>query len=108
MERAARLARIDFPLDKPCGEGGSSLSEGQRQRVIMARALLRRPKALVMGEITSGLNAKVEEEVLKAVKREVPIVVVISHRDTAGKYANKIVEVNNGIARVVKCATPRP
>ncbi|AFA40184.1 ABC-type bacteriocin/lantibiotic exporters, containing an N-terminal double-glycine peptidase domain [Pyrobaculum oguniense TE7] len=97
VERAARLAQIDFHLDKPCGERGSELSEGQRQRILIARALLRKPKVLVMDEATSGLDIKTEEEVLKAVKREVPIVVLISHRPTGGKYATKIVEVSGGV-----------
>ncbi|MGC9132006.1 MAG: ATP-binding cassette domain-containing protein, partial [Pyrobaculum sp.] len=94
VRRAAELAQIDFPLDKKCGEGGSELSEGQRQRVLLARAFLRRPHVLVLDEVTSGLNQEVEERVLDALRRAVPIAVVISHRQTPARYATKIVEVS--------------
>lgn len=101
VERAAALAEVDFPLDKRCGEKGSELSEGQRQRVLVARALLRRPKVLVLDEVTSGVPVEVEERILKNVREAADAVVVISHRSTAAKYANKIVEVVNGRAVVV-------
>ncbi|MGC9051212.1 ATP-binding cassette domain-containing protein [Pyrobaculum sp.] len=102
VRRAAELAQIDFPLDKKCGEGGSELSEGQRQRVLLARAFLRRPHVLVLDEVTSGLNQEVEERVLDALRRVVPIAVVISHRQTPARYATKIVEVSGGAARLVE------
>ncbi len=108
VRRAAELAQIDFPLDKKCGENGSELSEGQRQRVLIARALLRRPEMLVLDETTSGLNQEVEERLLEALKREIPIVVVISHRTTPAKYATKIIEINNGNVAVLKPTQTHP
>ncbi|MGB9705008.1 MAG: ATP-binding cassette domain-containing protein, partial [Pyrobaculum sp.] len=99
VRRAAELAQIDFPLDKKCGEGGSELSEGQRQRVLLARAFLRRPRVLVLDEVTSGLDVERERAVLEAARRVAEAVVVISHRPTPGEFANKVVEVRDGVAR---------
>jgi len=87
-----------LPLDKPCGEGGRELSEGQRQRVLIARALARRPQVLILDEVLSGLDRETEEEVLKALSKLVPILVVISHRDTVAKFVNKICTVEGGQA----------
>jgi ATP-binding cassette subfamily C protein len=89
VEEAARLAAIDFPLDKNAKE----LSEGQRQRVLIARALLRRPHLLVLDEVISGLDQQTAERVLASVRSRVPICVVISHRPVE---AEKIVEVGGG------------
>nr|WP_287070295.1 ATP-binding cassette domain-containing protein [Pyrobaculum sp.] len=98
--KAAALAQVDFPLDKQRGERGSELSEGQRQRVLIARAFLRRPKVLVLDEITSGLNVELERKVLEAARGVAEAVVVISHRDTPAQYANKIAEVKNGVCYI--------
>ena len=91
---AARLAAIDFPLDKNAKE----LSEGQRQRVLIARALLRRPHLLVLDEVISGLDQQTAERVLSSVRSRVPICVVISHRPVE---AEKIVEVGDGRVKLV-------
>lgn len=94
VEEAARLAAIDFPLDKNAKE----LSEGQRQRVLIARALLRRPHLLVLDEVISGLDQQTAERVLASVRSRAPICVVISHRPVK---AEKIVEVGEGRVKPV-------
>jgi len=98
VEWAAAAAGVDFPLEKRCGEGGRELSEGQRQRVLIARALLRRPRLLVLDEATSGLDKGLEAKVLQAVRQVAKAVVVVSHRDTPAQYSNKIIEVKEGKA----------
>ena len=98
VEWAAAAAGVDFPLEKRCGEGGRELSEGQRQRVLIARALLRRPRLLVLDEATSGLDKELEAKVLQAVRQAAGAVVVVSHRDTPAQYSNKIIEVREGKA----------
>jgi len=101
VEWAAAAAGVDFPLDKRCGEGGRELSEGQRQRVLIARALLRRPRLLVLDEATSGLDKGLEAKVLQAVRQVAKAVVVVSHRDSPAQYSNKIIEVREGKAYMV-------
>jgi len=101
VEKAARLAAIDFPLDKNARE----LSEGQRQRVLIARALLRNPHLLVLDETISGLDQQTAEKVLSAIRNRVPICVVISHRPVE---TDKIIEIKNGKISNPKPQTPQP
>ncbi len=62
---------------------------------------------LVLDETTSGLNQEVEERLLEALKREIPVVVVTSHRTTPAKYATKII-INNGNVAVLKPTQTHP
>ena len=88
----------DLPegLDTPCGESGSGLSEGQAQRIAIARALLRPGGILILDESTSALDAATESRMLENIHRRHhggKTVIFISHRDAAIRFADAVVDI---------------
>ena len=83
-------------LDTPCGEEGTGLSEGQCQRIAIARALLREGGALILDEATSALDAGPEELLLERLYRRyhgTRTLLFISHRDAVSTRADQILHV---------------
>ena len=83
-------------IDTVIGEKGIKLSEGQRQRIILARALIRKPQILILDEITSGIDSETEERILERILKEIDTVVIISHRLSTIRKAQKIYVMDNG------------
>ena len=85
-------------LDSKVGEGGASISGGQKQRLGIARAMFTKPKLLVLDEATSSLDSQTEEEVSIAIKslRGQVTVVMIAHRLSTVKSADSIVYLDKG------------
>ncbi|MBO6237917.1 MAG: ATP-binding cassette domain-containing protein, partial [Bacteroidales bacterium] len=86
---------FDLPqgLDTPCGEEGTGLSEGQCQRIAIARALLRDGGILILDEATSALDAATEELLLDRLfsrYRGSKTLLFISHRDAVTARADQI------------------
>ncbi len=96
---AAALAAVglgDVPLDRLLGERGSGLSGGQRRRIGVARALVRRAPVLLLDEPTAGLDIAAERQVLSAVRAEADrgaIVLLVAHRPGAVEEADRTVAV---------------
>jgi len=95
------LARADKGLDTTIGEGGVKISGGEKQRLSIARALLRKPTILVFDEATSSLDSITEEEITKTVKdlggnRE-HLTILIAHRLSTIMHADKIYVLEKGI-----------
>lgn len=80
------------------GENASLLSGGERQRISIARALLCKPKILIMDEATSALDMITENKVLTNIKQYLKdtTLITVTHRDTVVKFSEKVVKLNNG------------
>jgi ATP-binding cassette subfamily B protein len=101
------LARADKGLDTVIGEGGVKVSGGEKQRLSIARALLRRPHLLVFDEATSSLDSLTEEEIGSTIRevtasREV-ITIMIAHRLSTIMHADRIYVLERG--RIVESGT---
>ncbi|MFZ9695147.1 MAG: ABC transporter ATP-binding protein, partial [Chitinophagaceae bacterium] len=94
------LTRADNGLDTMIGEGGLKLSGGEKQRLSIARALLRKPKLLLFDEATSALDSLTEEEITSTI-REVSkqgdqITILIAHRLSTIMHADRIYVLEKG------------
>jgi ABC-type multidrug transport system fused ATPase/permease subunit len=110
---AARLARAhDFiqalpsGYDTVLGERGVSLSGGQRQRLAIARALVRRPRVLILDDATSAVDPSVEAAILEGLRRELEAtLVVIAYRVSTVTLADRVLYLDEG--RIVASGSHR-
>jgi len=94
------LARADKGLDTVIGEGGVKVSGGEKQRLSIARALLRKPSLLVFDEATSSLDSITEEEISKTIRalssKGQHLTVMVAHRLSTIMHADKIYVLEKG------------
>ena len=100
---AARLAQADnfiSELDEGyatvVGERGSTLSGGQRQRIALARALIRRPRLLVLDDATSAVDPAVESAILSGLDELDTSVVIVAYRRSSIVLADEVIYVEDG------------
>ena len=110
LHRAAAdslLARADKGLDTLIGEGGVKVSGGEKQRLSIARALLRKPRLLVFDEATSSLDSITEEEITRTIRevgeRSDVMTILIAHRLSTVMHAERIYVLERG--RIVEQGT---
>ncbi|WP_308123366.1 ABC transporter ATP-binding protein [Modestobacter marinus] len=92
------VARLPEGLDTRVGERGASLSGGQRQRLALARAVVRRPRLLVLDDATSAVDPAVEARILDALRTaDRPVtVVVVAYRQATIELADEVVWLEGG------------
>jgi ATP-binding cassette subfamily B protein len=94
------LSRAEKGIDTVIGEGGLKLSGGEKQRISIARALLRKPHLLIFDEATSALDSITEEEITNTIKQiseeKSQITVMIAHRLSTIMHADKIFVLEQG------------
>ena len=102
---ACKLAQADsfiesFPekYDTHIEQGGSNVSGGQRQRLCIARALLRRPKILILDDSTSAVDTKTDALIRQAFREEIPDTtkIIIAQRISSIEGADRIIVLDGG------------
>jgi ATP-binding cassette subfamily B protein len=94
------MERGENGLDTVIGEGGLKLSGGEKQRLSIARALLRKPRLLIFDEATSALDSLTEEEINKTIRSvsssQDQITILIAHRLSTIMHADRIIVLERG------------
>ena len=105
IERVCKLAQADefiqtFPdkYDTYIEQGGSNVSGGQKQRLCIARALLKKPKILILDDSTSSVDTKTDASIRRAFREEIPNTtkIIIAQRISSVEDADKIIVMDNG------------
>ena len=105
MIKACKLAQADefirkFPdgYDTYIEQGGSNVSGGQRQRLCIARALLKKPKILILDDSTSAVDTKTDYLIRKAFREDIPEItkLIISQRISSIQDADRIIVMYDG------------
>ena len=110
MKRACKLACADsfiesFPdgYDTYIEQGGANVSGGQKQRLCIARALLKKPKILILDDSTSAVDMKTDAMIRKAFAEEIPDTtkIIIAQRVASVQNADKIIVMDGGMVSAV-------
>ena len=105
VQHACKLAQADefiqrFPekYDTYIEQGGTNVSGGQKQRLCIARALLKKPKILILDDSTSAVDTKTDSLIRKAFREEIPDTtkLIIAQRINSVEDADKIIVMDNG------------
>ncbi|MBR4337875.1 MAG: ABC transporter ATP-binding protein [Bacteroidaceae bacterium] len=97
MACAGFVRTLPQGLDTPCGEGGGGFSEGQAQRIAIARSLLRPGSILLLDESTSALDVETEQELLRRITEgeRGKTLIFITHRTSVTDYCDRAITITS-------------
>jgi len=93
--------KLSLGLSHQIKEDGLNISGGEKQRIGMARALLRNPEVIVFDEATSGLDFFTEKKILKTIKKINKTAILVSHRVGSLNFCDKIYSIENNTVKKV-------
>ncbi|CAH1788032.1 unnamed protein product [Owenia fusiformis] len=101
-----KIASTELKLDNKLGENGAEFSAGEKQLICLARALLRKPKILILDEATSSMDAETDRIISHVIDTAITgcTIIIIAHRLETVQHCDKIISMENG--KIVKMGTP--
>ena len=104
------IRQMERGLDSVVGERGALVSGGERQRIALARALLRKPELLILDEATSALDSASESKILVNLSglRPRPTIVVIAQRDENLTVCDRVIWLEKAGSKTIATVVPRP
>ena len=92
------IKKLPEGLDTVVGERANAVSGGERQRILLARALLRNPKIFIFDESTSALDVNTEKEIMDNIRKFYPDAtrIFITHRENCLELFDRVVFIENG------------
>lgn len=109
IEHAATMAcadefitRLPDGYDTVVGERGLTLSGGQRQRIALARALLSRPRVLILDDATSAIDAATEADILANLRDNLPgvTIIAVAHRQSTVEHTERVIIMDQGASLI--------
>ena len=92
------IDRLDHGYDTEMGQGGVNVSGGQKQRLCIARALLKKPKVLILDDSTSAVDTATEGKIRRQLSQKLPDMtkIIIAQRISSVRHADKIIVLDDG------------